>query len=561
MHPKQLINSLDRISWFFLVSIVGVLFGFLIYSNSFRGELVLDDANVVKPEIVSVLDKPIRNLFIGRPRIVADISFALNYKYHQTDVFGYHVVNFFIHLANSMLVFILALLLFRTPSLAKIKLRGYSRLIAATAAGIFLAHPIQTMAVSYITQRYASIATLFYLLVIISFLSARLIWNDYHQKAHINQTLLRLAILSLVFFSVVSFYLGLHSKVIIATLPLLLLIIEGILFPKPLLKWSLLLLPSVLGVLGVFVLGLRFYHLGFMFVTDENSAGELISSANYFPTQFRVFLMYIYKIVVPLQLNADYYFPASKSWFEVGVIIGICVWLSFWGLIVYLRKRMPLISFGLGWFLVTPLITSSFIPILDVINEYRMYLPMVGVSLVFATLIWQFGPLLSKWGTAVFVVGLILLYGVLTFNRNYVYQTQLSFWGDVLKKSPQKARGHVNYAVRLHTLGQVQPAIDHYQKALEIDPERLTALANLGVLYTQVGQFDKAMEYFETTLAIDPEYTDALNGAGVVYLNRGELEKAQVQFSKVLEVSPENRAANENLKLLGNKQKASNQEL
>lgn len=358
---------------------------------------------------------------------------------------------------------------------------------------------------------------------------------------------------SLWILSLVLFVLGLHTKTIVATLPLIVFISEWLLFNKGKFPWKLS-IPLSIAVLSMFLFGLKAQSFHFMFFFSKpNSIGEVVRPLPYLATQFRTFLMYIRKVLVPLGLNADYYFPLSKSFLELGVLTGMTAWSGSVVLAWFLRKRHPLLSFCLWWFLLTPLISSSFIPILDVINEYRMYLPMVGFSLGLSVLIWKIPEKINQWGIGLFVVLLVLIYGVLTFNRNFVYQTELSYWGDVIKKSPQKARGYVNYAVFLHTHGKGQEALTYYQKALEIDPERLTALANIGVLYTQAGQYDKAIEYFDQALALDENYTDAINGLGVIYLNKGELVKAEAQFKRVLKIEPENSSAAENLEIIGHK--------
>jgi len=95
-------------------------------------------------------------------------------------VFGYHLVNFIIHVANSFLVYGLTCLLFRTPMVAPIGARDVNGLstrsarVALTAALLFAVHPIQTQAVTYIVQRYTNLVTLFYLVAVVCYLRWRL---------------------------------------------------------------------------------------------------------------------------------------------------------------------------------------------------------------------------------------------------------------------------------------------------------------------------------------------------------------------------------------------------
>ena len=257
--------------------------------------------------------------------------------------------------------------------------------------------------------------------------------------------------------------------------------------------------------------------------------------------------------ILPINQNVDYYFPISKSFFEGAVLLGFCVWSSLVASIFLLRRKFPLIAFGIGWILITLLVESSILPIRDVINEYRLYLPMVGFSAIVSFTLFRFMPkLISKDGTLFVAALLLLTYAGLTFNRNFSYKDDLTFWLDASAKSPQKARPYVNSAVQYHLKGDWQNAVKQYDKALEIDPERLTALANKGVIYTQLKQFDQAKTYFNRALEIDNEYLDALNGLGVVSLNSNELDQAEELFNRVLSIEPTNNAALENLILVEN---------
>src|SRR3989337_4064091 len=107
------------------------------------------------------------------------LTFGLNYHFGGLDTFGYHIVNTAIHAANSLLIFALVLLVFRTPFMEEAqkleKVRGVGFAVALSSALIFAVHPVNTQAVTYITQRFASLATLFYLLSITAYIRARLV--------------------------------------------------------------------------------------------------------------------------------------------------------------------------------------------------------------------------------------------------------------------------------------------------------------------------------------------------------------------------------------------------
>jgi len=86
----------------------------LIYSNTFSIPFQFDDAdNIVQnPQV-----KDLANFYaLSGSRYVGFLSFALNYSVGGLQVFGYHLVNRIIHIANGFLVYSLVLLLFKAES-------------------------------------------------------------------------------------------------------------------------------------------------------------------------------------------------------------------------------------------------------------------------------------------------------------------------------------------------------------------------------------------------------------------------------------------------------------
>src|SRR5574341_571468 len=164
-----------RRGWTSLAAVA--LIGLAAYANAFGGAFVFDD----KPQIRDNL--ALRDLgalvswngFLRFPqRWVAQVTFALNQWIGGLAPVGYHAVNVAIHLANALLVHALIVLAFRTPRLARSTLAPHARAIAFVAAALFVTHPIQTQAVTYVVQRMTSLAALFYLAAVVLYLRWRL---------------------------------------------------------------------------------------------------------------------------------------------------------------------------------------------------------------------------------------------------------------------------------------------------------------------------------------------------------------------------------------------------
>ena len=157
--------------------------GLIIYSNTFHVPFQCDEDYLIKNNPI-VKDF---NYFIEpskargldqygalQTRYVGFLTFALNYKFDGFDVAGYHAVNLSIHILNAFLVYFLVLLTFRTPFLTRSRLTEKAGVAALFSALLFISHPVQTEAVTYIFQRLASLVTFFYLLSLTAYVKSRL---------------------------------------------------------------------------------------------------------------------------------------------------------------------------------------------------------------------------------------------------------------------------------------------------------------------------------------------------------------------------------------------------
>ncbi len=152
--------------------------------------------------------------FFYRP--VSNLTIALNWYFGKTGVTGYHIVNLGIHILTAFFLYLAIVHLFRSPNLAG-RFRGNGYFIAVLAAALWAVNPIQTQAVTYIVQRMASMAAMFYIIGVFCYLRARL------EDSWIRCVLWSLGI-------VVSFLLAVGSKENAMMLPVSLLLIEMIFF-------------------------------------------------------------------------------------------------------------------------------------------------------------------------------------------------------------------------------------------------------------------------------------------------------------------------------------------
>ncbi|MGC1456338.1 MAG: tetratricopeptide repeat protein, partial [Nitrospirota bacterium] len=212
-----------------------------VYSNTLQVPFQFDDPTNITD---SPLVRNVRNFenwdVLMQSRSLSNLTLALNFRFNGTAVAGYHIVNILIHLVNALLVYALVGLLFRTPVLLRSSLKKHAGLIALFAALLFVTHPVQTGAVTYIVQRLASLATLFFLAGISAYLNSRFATED--RRSNMVQSFWYVVAL-------VSAVLAMKSKETAFTLPIMICLAEFLFFTGGLRKRIAFLLPFLLTML------------------------------------------------------------------------------------------------------------------------------------------------------------------------------------------------------------------------------------------------------------------------------------------------------------------------
>lgn len=589
-----------------LISVTGLI----AYANTFHVPFAFDDvyqienSPLIKGVDTFILSKKEHFAYNAR-RYIGYVTFALNYQFGKLDVTGYHVVNLSIHLINAVLVYYLLLLTFRTPFFSK-KLSAishqpsageskqyaeretqkpvqgllfttrYSQFIALFAALLFVSHPVQTQAVTYIAQRFTSLAAMFYLLSMGFYIRGRLL----------NRQAGRLASHAL---ALLSAGLAMMTKEIAFTLPVTVILYEFIFFKSPLRRRLFLMIPVVLTLVVIFV-GVFGTHrpLGELLsdLSERTRVQTDISRWDYFLTQLKVITTYVRLLFLPVNQNVDYDYPIARSFFSPSVFLSFIFLASIFGTALYLLYKthgtrskgqrtqdkgpkavssessacvdsscfllltpyLRLIAFGILWFFITLSVESSFIPIADVIFEHRIYLPSVGAFTAIATSLFAIAGRLREGRETterVVIVGLaaiVLIFSMATHTRNMVWQDEVRLWEDVVKKSPGNARAYNNLGYLLMGQGQSDKSAGYFARALQLQPEYTDARNNLGVAYYNLGYMDAAIEQFKTVQRLvltGPYATDAHHNLGLAYIQKGMLDEAITEMEAALSLMPD----------------------
>jgi hypothetical protein len=284
-----------------------------------------------------------------------------------------------------------------------------------------------------------------------------------------------------------------------------------------------------------------------------------ISRWDYLLTQFTVIATYIRLIFFPINQNLDYDFPIYNTFLTPEVFLSFLLLFSIFSLGIYMflhsrtrNSTYRIIAFGIFWFFITLSVESSFIPIVDVIFEHRVYLPSTGFFIALTTgiflLLNKFGQRkLHRIGVGIFVT-VIIVFSVLTYSRNNIWSSEIALWQDNVEKSPQKARPHNILGNVLNKQDRTEEAIEHYIHALRIKPDYEEAHYNLGSVLNKHGRTEEAIEHYLQALRINPESEEAHNNLAISLVHIGNIERAIAHFRKALHINPDFVAAKNNLK-------------
>ncbi len=521
----------------------------LCYSNTLHAPFVLDDHIYItgnhRLRELSNLWPPVEN------RYLTLLSFALNYRLGGFDVTGYHAANIAIHIINAVLVCVFVLLMLRTPWIrgARAGLSDSYALGAALFASlVFAVHPIQTQAVTYITQRFASLATFFYLLSLVLYLC----WRASNTRARPFLYILSLA-------SAIASY---RTKEISFTLPFVMALVE-LMFMGPGLKRRLpALAPFFLAALTI-PLGTFGHRFGLWAqgtgIGEEirglqaREFGEL-SAYGYLLTQFRVIITYIRLLIFPVNQNLYYDYPSYRSFLNPAVAISFLCLSGIVAGAVYIFRRSErtlnihgrLAAFGVFWFFAALSVESSIIPIRDVIFEHRVYLPSIGFAITFSFAIFYLIRRINRKNTAftsdaATIAALVAasLLAVATYKRNGVWKDELILWRDVAKKSYNNSFAHNGLALAYQRRGMLLEAEGEFRQALTLKPDLRNIIHNnIGALYESMGLLDEAVAEYKVALASQPGNADILYNIANAYMTKGLFDEAVAGYTAALKIRP-----------------------
>ena len=438
-------------------------------------------------------------------RPLAYATFRLNWLFDGFHPRWYRAANITIHAFNALLVYALLTTLLRDDK--------RRRHIAIGTAVLFAAHPLATESVTFITQRFTSLAALFYLGALVLHLRG--------QRA----------------LAVVSVVLGMFTKSCVFTAPVLAVVLDHLVQGKPLRlalhrAWPLL---ATMAIVPALVLFTTWASGSALTAAVELSNGQQapVDPLAYALTQPTVLFEYLRKIIWPTGLSLDPEWPLYRSltaWpvllasLGIALITGLAVWL-------HRCKDMSAALAGVLWFIGTLIVSSSVIPLPDWIADHRPYLASISV-LALLTLVLRHPLAISA---------VAIVFSSLTLQRNLEWRSTITLWEATAATSPHKARVWCNLGTAYGEHQHLEDALNCYQKAIALEPRYETAHVNSAFILNDLARFREAADQCQRLITIAPTaatHVEVVHCQAVAQIGLGQLHEGLTQLQHIAQAVP-----------------------
>ncbi len=549
----------------FRVFITLCVLGVLCYFNALENPFVHDD-------VVFILQNPKVHQLSGMgevfdkssfaPQSIAvansyyrpflDIVYRLEYWFFGISPAGYHLFNIVLHLANAFLIFVFLCWLSKRE------------ILSALVAMFFLVHPVQTEAV-------ACISGISNLLFAFFLLSSFLFYIRTADRGHF----LSLGAQAWAYSSaLILFGAALLCKEQAIVLPLLLLLYE-LCFPRVTgfnnLGWRLR-LTGFLIVSGGYFLWRKIVIGGFLnsFVSNW---GEFYLRLKSFPAMI---MNHLQTVFLPMDLHYYRSYDILLPWvlpalsFALFILVCVLIWY------ILPKKSQPLFSFGLGWFFLTLLPTTSMIPLVHEYSliaafEHFLYLPLAGLLWsLFIGLDFLADQIFHKNSSSVkkvFGVVMIIACVILTQTQTKMWKSEIVLFKKAVKYENNMGRLHLLLAKAYHAAGDLSQAKRQYAITRDIMSRYLAkvrdprvrpfyegflreSLLGLATSSQALGDYLQEQKYYKEVLVLTPADTAVLNNLGVVTIRLGQRQEALGYFNEALRIDSGFGPAQNNLKHL-----------
>jgi tetratricopeptide (TPR) repeat protein len=460
------------------------------------------------------------------------LSHMADVEFYGLNAGGHHLTNVLLHIANTLLLFIL--------------LRRMTNTLwcSAIVAALFAVHPLHVESVVWVAERKDLLSTFFGMLALIGYVR----YTRQRSRSAYGLGLL-------------CFMLALMAKPMWVTLPFLLLLLDY--WPLGRIKFnSGFRLQSSDQTSPVF--SLLFEKIPFFILTAAScvvtfyaqQSGGAVTTLDMFPLGSRIanavvsYVGYMGKMFWPVQLTVFYPYPDSFALWKVAAAAAVLVTIFIW-VTVQIRKR-PYLAVGWFWYV------GTLVPVIGLVQvgsqtmaDRYTYVPLIGLFVMIA---WGGTELVGRWRLKHIAVAIAT--GVVLTALTIAAHNQTSYWTNsitvfehAIEVTENNWVAHHNLGKALNDIGRDTEAFQHYSDALRIKPNSAHIHVNFGSALLAQGKINEAVDHFNYALKLDPDFAEAYNNLGLAHVRRGQIEDAVYFFRVAHQKNPSHANAQHNLNL------------
>jgi len=546
-----------------------VLVGAIAYHNCLPNEMFWDDDDFIRNNryIKDFHYWPLwfsQNLVAGsylvsnywRPLLLS--IFALEWHWWQGGVTGWHAVSVGVHILAATVLYYLFSLLFESKSDSRLPrlgggLRGNDKsginLLALLVALIFVAHPVHNEAVVYVNSMGDALASL----LVLSSLLCYARFRQSPKPAYISPSY---------YASLLFFPLAVMAKetgfVLAGLLPLMdFLLLQNkksclIRVQKTAAAlWPLLAFAVTYVILRATVLN---FANSFNFYNQASNAFTAHPSIRIM-TFFKAMTQYTGFLFFPYQLRVERQLPWAQSLWEWDVIVGGLIVAALLAAAFKYGKTKPWVAFGVGWFFIAIAPASNIIvPINAVIYEHFLYLPMIGITLIFVHSLLDWAEKRRTTATLCKIMGVVLMiFCAVNIHRNLDWRTSIGFYEQLVTYRPDDYRVINNLGMEYANNGIRDKAEATYLKAIALDPQNPVAYHNIAGTYRDTGRIALALKNFQKAIALNPGFIFSYRSLADLYWKLGQYAQCRENLLQVLRIDPNDASIRQALRIVEEK--------
>ena len=462
---------------------------YLIYLIGINNQGLLSVVSSISTDIVNANWHPVTLL-----------SLFIDFSISGGSPAWFHLSNLIIHVLNGIILFVI------------LNHFSFDKRISFLVALLFLLHPVQVEAVSWVAERKGLLAAFFALLSTLFYLM------------HIEKDK-RIFL----FFSAAMFAMSLLSKASLIMLPILLLMIDwwpmgrinsaSDLAKKVKEKYLFILIAVLFSIITIYV------HGKSGALTDIST----ISISERLIHIFVIYKQYLQQFIYPFELSVFYPYERGRHWLQIFFAIIILVSIT----IIAVKKinKFPYILFGWSWFIVMLFPVAGLVQTggHDHADRY-MYFPIIGLLIIAILLTveictrFNVRPLI-KYGAT---ISFIIILSIITFITIIPWKNTYTLFFNALMYTENNYIAHRNLSTAYLSDGILDDGMMHYEKARSIRPDFVSLYDGVSHKLTLIKEYDLAVKVLSDGIESGIEN-------GEIYRKIAQIELVNKNYNKAIE--------------------------